>query len=156
MANPLKGDVEFTALGQSWRAVLDTEAKIGVEDAYGKGFVSIIMDALGEDAADEAAPGPDATAAERRAYLMGKMARMRLGYQRQILFAALRRHHPAVALADASAIIDELAASQIVELLAMLLYRANAQGDGAEPGASAEGKASPAPKRSKGRTGRRA
>ncbi len=155
MANPLKGEVEFTALGQQWRAVLDTEAKIAVEDHYGKGFVSIIMDALGEDAADESSPGPTASVEERRAYLLNKMARMRLGYQRAILHAALSRHHPAVKLADVSAIIDDKQASEMVELLATLLYRSNAQGDGVDKSASAEGKASPAPKPKPKRTGRR-
>lgn len=156
MANPLKGDVEFTALGQSWRAVLDTEAKIGVEDAYGKGFVSIIMDALGEDAADEAAPGPDATAEERRAYLSRKFQRMRIGYARTILFEATRRHHPDLRREQAAAMIDDMGEAGVAVLLTSLIDRSRHRGDGADPDASAEGKASPAPKRSKGRTGRRA
>lgn len=109
MANPIKGEIGFTALGQQWVAVFDTNAQCGLEDAFGKGLTAIILDhfeGLG-GAVDKDDPEQVRAAARK----------VEVRVIRAILFHSLRGHHPQIDINLVGKIIDELEMSGAVKLL---------------------------------------
>ena len=143
MANPVKGEVSFDALGQTWTGVLSTNARCEIEEAFGRGFAGLVMDAFGEGASDERlTPEQMADPEAVRAAALDRATRMNIRYVRGFLFHAIRQYHPAVSANEAGFIIDEIGMGRAFELVSAMINRTEPPAE-----AGAEGKAPPAPKR---------
>lgn len=141
--NSIKGEVGFTALGQQWTGVLNTNARCEMEDAFGRGFASLVIDAFGLGASDEQPSAEQASDPEAlQRFALERAKRMNIRFLRGFLFHALRQRHPNVTSNDVGFIIDEIGNAEALSLVDRLLSNSEPEAD-----ASAEGKGSPAPKR---------
>lgn len=111
-ANPIKGEVTFDWQGTSYTMVLNTNARIGMEGAYGRGFASIALDALGVSGAAELPA--DATELQQ---ILAQAKTMEIGHLRQFMFHALRANHPDVDINQVGFMMDDLGLAEVTEMV---------------------------------------
>jgi len=92
MANDIRGEVGFTAVGKDWTLKLGNGAVRHVENETGKSFTQI-----GKDLSNEATAS--------------------ISLLTQVFCAALKRHHPDVTMEDCDDIIDDIGHEQAGTLL---------------------------------------
>lgn len=108
MANDLRGEVDFEALGKTWTLKLGNGAVRHVENATGKSFPQI-----GAELSDEATAS--------------------VSLLTQVFCAALARHHPDITLEVCDDIIDEIghegAGTHLAEAFKLMQPKASKGGD---------------------------
>ena len=109
MANDIRGEVSFAALGQTWTMKLGNGAVRHIENETGKPFAQV-----GAELSDE--------------------TKASITLLTQVFCAALQRHHPGVTVEDCDDIIDEIGHQKVGELLgeAVQLMQPKAAKGGAE------------------------
>ncbi|MDO5895123.1 hypothetical protein [Agrobacterium sp. Azo12] len=93
MANDIKGEVGFTALGKDWTMKLGNGAVRHVENETGKTFPQIGRELSGDDTAS-------------------------ISLLTEVFRASLIRHHPDVTIEDCDDILDEIGHEKAGELIA--------------------------------------
>lgn len=96
----MRGEVGFTALGESWTMFLGTAAQCALEEEHDKGFFALVQDAIPSVSGPADLEDPAKMAEAARSF--------RIGTLRQFAFHGLRKHHPDVSLDDVNEIIDDL------------------------------------------------
>lgn len=110
MANPVKGETLLTlADGRQFTIVMDMEALIEAEQAYGKPMAQMMADA-------------------NRGFISALRA---------LVFGAMRAHHPQVTLAEATAVLmaeQAVVAAALLDAVKLAFPDAAAGGEGKKPG----------------------
>lgn len=136
MTNPIKGEVGFDWRGQSWKMVLNTNARCEMEAAFGRGIGGMALDAFGLKASNEAPTGDGEDALKAQ-----MAANIQLRYVRGFMFHGLRQFHPDVTINDVGFMIDDLGAGEALNLVDAMF--AVSEPEPAAGATSAEGKAKP-------------
>jgi len=109
MANDIRGEVEFKALGKTWTMKLGNGAVRHVENETGKAFPQIGRELSNEKTAS-------------------------ISLLTQVFHASLRRHHPDITIDDCDDIIDEIGHEEAGTLLGrafeLMQPKAGKGGDG--------------------------
>lgn len=115
MANANKGEVEFSAGGQVYKLRFSANAMCELEDASGRG-----VNAIGRELASWAPPtdGKGKPKPETEAEEAARVDRVRMTLVRQVFWACLREHHPAITLNEAGDLMAEVGG--LTEALALL------------------------------------
>ena len=132
MANALKGEVAFAALGQQWTGALTINARCAVEEAHDRGFMAVALDALGESGGG-AIPA-DGDAAALVAFSVDRAQRINLRFVRSLLFHALRERHGDVTVEQVGQMIDELGEAEALGVVSAMVNRSSPQGEGEKAG----------------------
>lgn len=98
MANPHKGEVEFTASGESYKLVYSTNALCELEDLTGRGFTDIILElqSWAPKFDEKGNPLP-----ETQEQIEARAKKMRLSLVRAVFCAGLRDNHEKTTLKQA-------------------------------------------------------
>ena len=111
MSNSAKGEIEFEALGQSWRGALDTNARCSMEDEFDKGFPAIVMDTFGiTDPSDANDPNK----------VMAAARRLEFRVVRAFLFHGLKERQPDLTVGTVGKIMDDLGEKRAMEIVGQM------------------------------------
>ena len=128
MTNTAKGEITFDALDKERTIALTTNVQCAMEDAFGKGFAAIMLDAF------PALTPADANDPEK---VLAAAREMKVGTIRAFLFHMLRGTEPNIDLNEVGEIMDELGQDKAMELIGQ------AMSAGTPDRVATEGKAKP-------------
>jgi hypothetical protein len=156
MNNPTTGNVVFSALGREWNAILDTNARASMEDAFGKGTMAIVIDLFGDEIITGSLKSKDdgniapLTPEKQVELTLAAVKRFSISTVRSVLYHALRSRQPDIDINVVGNIIDAVGDQEAVSLIMKLLMVSAP--DNTE-GGDAPGNQSPAKKQSGAQTG---